>query len=63
VLDDLAEVARGVCAGLMIRRSDAWIGWRVSPGVSASADAYLRSEAARGASSPSACFRQIEPDL
>jgi DNA-binding CsgD family transcriptional regulator len=47
VLHDLAGQAGGACSGLLVRRSDAWIGWRFSPGVEeVSAAAYLRSEAA-----------------
>ena len=53
VLQDLAGQASGVCAGLLVRRSDAWVGWRFSPGSEgAAADAYLRSEAATRSTSP-----------
>jgi len=46
VLDDLADQAGGVGAALLARRSDAWIGSRISPAHEASAEAYLRSASA-----------------
>ena len=45
VLDELARASNCAWAALLTRRSDAWIGWRVSPADAAAVDAYLRSDA------------------
>jgi DNA-binding CsgD family transcriptional regulator len=45
VLDDLARASDCAWAALLTRRSDAWIGWRISPAAAPEVDAYLRSDA------------------
>jgi|SRR6185312_11660129 len=46
-LDEIATCAGCAWGALLTRRSDCWIGWRISPGSSAEVDAYLRSDSAR----------------
>lgn len=43
VLQDIASASRCAWGALLTRRSDAWIGWRISPGDAPAVDAYLRS--------------------
>lgn len=45
ILEDLATASNCAWAALLTRRSDAWIGWRISPGAATEVDAYLRSDA------------------
>lgn len=44
VLQDLAGASNCAWAALLTRRSDAWIGWRISPADAQTVDAYLRSD-------------------
>ena len=44
VLHDVADGAGAAGAGLLIRRSDAWIGWRASPSIDVGISAYLSSD-------------------
>jgi DNA-binding CsgD family transcriptional regulator len=43
VLHDVAAHADAAGAGLLVRRSDAWIGWTISPGIAVGLDSYLSS--------------------
>ena len=43
VLHEVASKGEAAGAGLLVRRSDAWIGWRISPAIADGLDAYLRS--------------------
>lgn len=45
VLQDVAATSNCAWAALLTRRSDAWLGWRVSPEDADTVDAYLRSDA------------------
>jgi DNA-binding CsgD family transcriptional regulator len=47
VLHDLASNADAAGAGLLVRRSDAWIGWRISAAIADGLDAYLSSGASK----------------
>jgi DNA-binding CsgD family transcriptional regulator len=47
VLAELAAAADCAWAALLTRRSDAWLGWRISPSAAGEVDTYLRSEAAQ----------------
>jgi DNA-binding CsgD family transcriptional regulator len=46
VLQAFAQAADSDWAALLTRRSDAWLGWRISPNAAQTVDTYLRSEAA-----------------
>jgi len=45
VLQDIASASGCAWGALLTRRSDAWIGWRISPADAPAVDAYLRSDA------------------
>lgn len=44
VLQNVANAAGCKWGALLTRRSDAWVGWRISPADTAAVDAYLRSD-------------------
>ena len=44
VLHEMAAAVDAAGAGLLIRRSDAWAGWRGSPGIDVGLSAYLSSD-------------------
>jgi DNA-binding CsgD family transcriptional regulator len=46
VLHNLAQLVHAAGTSLVTRRSDAWIGWRISPGMAVLGDGYFTSEAA-----------------
>lgn len=43
-LHEVASAAGAAGAGLLLRRSDAWVGWRASPGIDVGLSAYLSSD-------------------
>jgi len=45
VLQDIASASGCAWGALLTRRSDAWVGWRISPADAPAVDAYLRSDA------------------
>jgi DNA-binding CsgD family transcriptional regulator len=44
VLQDIASASGCAWGALLTRRSDAWIGWRISPADAPAVDSYLRSD-------------------
>jgi len=55
VLHDMAIAVDAAGAGLLMRRSDDWVGWRISPTIADGVDAYLRS----GASATSIAYHRL----
>lgn len=47
VLQDIASASGCAWGALLTRRSDSWMGWRISPDAANAVDGYLRSDAAK----------------